>query len=116
MSKQWTKSEEAVLTDYMGGRRVLCRRDKLAIHRLLPNRSPAAIEKRWGIMMGRKKPERQGDSISPEMIKDFLRPYKVPLPQYNLVDVAFTRPITKTDIIRHYRDQGLRGRVTIEWR
>lgn len=33
---------------------------------------------------------------------------------YNPIDVAFTQPITKTDIIRHYRDMGLRGRVTLE--
>jgi hypothetical protein len=33
---------------------------------------------------------------------------------YNPVDVAFTQQITKTDIIRHYRDMGLRGKVTIE--
>jgi len=38
----------------------------------------------------------------------------VPTLQYNPVDVAFTRPVTKTDIIRHYRDMGLRGKVTIE--
>jgi hypothetical protein len=53
MSKIWTKQEEAVLTEYMGTRRVLYWRDRLAIHKLIPNRSMAAIEKRWSIMLKR---------------------------------------------------------------
>jgi hypothetical protein len=122
MSKVWTKQEEAVLTEYMGARRVLYWRDKCAIHNnLLPKRSPAAIEKRWGIMLKRTKkqyamplePKKPFDKLQDEIEK--LRAKGIfgltPPPQYNPVDVAFTRPITKTDIIRHYRDMGLRGRI-----
>ncbi len=91
MSVKWTKAEEKVLTDYMGGRRVLYWRDKLAIRELLPNRSASAIEKRWAILL---KPKAEA-----------------PLLQYNPVDVAFCKKITETDIIRHFRDQGLRRTV-----
>ena len=127
MSKLWTKQEEAVLSDYMGTRRVLYWRDKLAIHKLIPNRSPAAIEKRWGIMLKRWNKvgnppigvasrayfdaQKEINRGMAQLALDGLP--KIPPPQYNPVDVAFTRPITKTDIIRHYRDMGLRGKVNV---
>jgi hypothetical protein len=113
MSKIWTKQEEAALTAHMGTRRVLYKRDKLAIHKLLPNRSPAAIEKRWGIMLKRRdKPMKS--LLNPAKQRELNHQLSR---QLDMLAIAKTPPAQETVatlFIKELRAAGLRGRVAID--
>lgn len=116
MSKIWTKQEEAILFQAMAGKKVMYAPKAKEIAKALPGRTAEAIRRHW-LLIRYNEPLDIMSGLQYQLQIErarALQKRQISPPQYNPVDVAFTRPITKTDIIRHYRDMGLRGKVTIE--
>lgn len=103
MAKLWTKPEIELLKQITEryGRSAEYNKQKIAYEfaKSYPNRTFEGIR-------AKMKELRQS--------KQFVMNMDIPAPQYNPVDVALTHPVTKTDIIRHYRDMGLRGKITLD--
>ena len=130
MAKLWTKDEIKHLKELIAkyGRGAEYNKDKLAYEFMekYPARSRAGVckkmrafghSKQYTIHLEPRPIESQKpwDKLQEEIER--LRAkgvFGIVPPQYNPIDVAFTRPVTKTDIIRHYRDMGLRGKITLE--
>ncbi len=131
MSKLWTKQEEAVLFQAMNGKKVMYAPKAKEIAKALPGRTAEAIRRHWLLIrwnrnpasgheaLLRNKQERekrelneQIDMLLGESPQGVTRMTSATIGgnTYNIITPA----ITKTDIIRHYRDMGIRGKVTIE--
>lgn len=101
MSKLWTKHEESILRDAMGGRLVMDSLKLCEVKKLLPGRTLSAVRSHWGKIR---------------------QPKQIPLPMYNptfnwmdaLTKPAKVQETTISQIKALMRQVGLRGRVTIE--
>ena len=96
MSKLWEPHERKALIEIVAKYEPRIARNKKTIVKefraLFPKRSEEGVRAQLQIVQRAKQIAR---------------------PNYNPIDVAFCKKITLTDIVRHYRDQGLRHTVHI---